>query len=374
MAAAKAADDKLSGTPRAPPGFTDHTFRSSKGTDLGVRVWPAEAPVDGPAPFVLWTHGGGWFGGVHFAPLPWMIPGFRRLGYHFVSHNYRLAPQVNLEDQLSDCLEAVSWCRANLGSVLGADKVDVDRYVLCGESAGGNLVTLMGAHLAASDAPPRAIVDVYGVVDFLSLPAFGPPAQRPTKICKDQYTGKVSDEVLAKLLRDRDPANVLTDAMPWDEHEHLTEEQLSSCWATEYRYTERALLQSALHQRYSLRRSEEGLRTGIMHGERFASEDELLAFAGSMSPLRILQQRQKQGTGPIRFPPTAFIHGTADIDVPVEQSYAMARLLKESGVPVIECYEEGEPHVFDKKYTGPEVPGWDTYIQPALDFVKKHTG
>ena len=281
-----------------------------------------------------------------------MIPGFRSLGYHFVTHNYRLAPQVNVEDQLADCLEAVSWCRANLGSILGSDKTDVDRYVLCGESAGGNLVTLMGTRLATSQPPPRAIVDVYGVTDFLSLPAFGPEDQRPTKICKDRYSGKFSDEVLAKLLRDRDPSNLLTDAMPWDEHERLTEQELSQCWAADFRYTERVLLQSALHQRYSLRRSEEGLRVGIMHGERFGTEEELLAFVGSVSPLRVLQERIKQGTkGADLYPPTAFLHGTADIDVPVEQSYALAGLLKEAGVPVVECYEEGEPHVFDLKYT-----------------------
>lgn len=40
--------------PAAPPGFTDHTFRSSSGTELAVRVWPADPPVSGPAPFVIW--------------------------------------------------------------------------------------------------------------------------------------------------------------------------------------------------------------------------------------------------------------------------------------------------------------------------------
>lgn len=35
-------------------GFTDHTFKSTSGVELGVRVWPAETAVDKPAPLVIW--------------------------------------------------------------------------------------------------------------------------------------------------------------------------------------------------------------------------------------------------------------------------------------------------------------------------------
>ncbi|KAK4148536.1 putative isoprenylcysteine alpha-carbonyl methylesterase ICMEL2 [Chaetomidium leptoderma] len=359
--------------PSAPPGFTDHVFRSGSGIELAVRVWPAETPVDEPAPFVLWTHGGGWFGGFHYAPLPWMAPGFRQRGCHFVSHNYRLAPQARVDDQLADCLEAVSWCRANLPSILGADKVDVDRYVLCGESAGGHLATLMGLHL--SNPTPRAIVDVYGVVDFLSLPAFGVEDQRPSRATQGPWSGKFSEATLNNLLRDRDPANILTDACSWNEFERLTDIELSQLWATEFRYTERVLMQAELHMMQSLSRSADGLRVGIMHNEKFSSEEELIAFVRSMSPLRVLQQRITQGKkGPELYPPTAFLHGTGDADVPVEQSYAMAGVLRDADVPVVESYEEGGLHVFDMKYTGSDVPGWATFIEPILDFVDKHVG
>ncbi|KAK4243296.1 putative isoprenylcysteine alpha-carbonyl methylesterase ICMEL2 [Corynascus novoguineensis] len=358
-------------TPAAPSGFTDHTFKSASGAELAVRVWPAETPQSQPAPFVIWTHGGGWFGGFHFAPLPWMVPGFRQRGYHFVSHNYRLAPQARVDDQLADCLEAVTWCRANLPSIIGTDQVNVDQYVLCGESAGGHLATLMALHLA--NPPPKAVVDVYGVVDFLSMKAFGPLEQRPNRATQGPWKGKFSEETLNKLLRDRDRSNVLTDALPWNEFERLTDTEISNLWATDFRYTERVLQQAELHMMHSLSRSADGLHVGIMHNEKFESEEELMAFVRSMSPLRVLQQGVEEGrTGPDLYPPTAFLHGTCDVDVPVEQSYAMAGVLKSAGVPVIECYEEGEAHVFDLKYTGPSVPGWDTYIEPIISFVDKH--
>jgi len=278
-----------------------------------------------------------------------MAPGFRKRGYHFVSHNYRLAPQARVDEQLADCLEAVAWCRSNLPGILGADKVDVDRYVLCGESAGGHLATLMGLHLSP---PPKAIVDVYGVVDFISLPAFGPLDRRPSRATQGPWHGKFSEEALNKLLRDRDPANALTDGLSWNEFEYLTEAEISERWATDFRYTDRVLMQAELHMMHSLSRSADGLRIGVMHSEKFASEEELTAFVRSMSPLRVLQQRVMQGKkGLALYPPTAFLHGTGDVDVPVQQSYAMSSVLRDADVPVVECYEEGGLHVFDMKYT-----------------------
>lgn len=288
-----------------------------------------------------------------------MAPGFRQRGYHFVSHNYRLAPQARVDEQLADCLEAVAWCRANLPAILGADKIDVDRYVLCGESAGGHLATLMGLHLPTP--APRAIIDVYGIVDFPSMKAFGPPDQRPSRATQGPWEGKFSEQMLNKLLRDRDQANVLTDALPWDEFTRLTDVEISKLWATDFRYTDRVLMQAELHMMHSLSRSADGLHVGVMHREKFASEEEFITFVRSMSPLRVLQQRVVEGKRGLElYPPTAFLHGTGDVDVPVEQSYAMAGVLKDADIPVVECYEEGGLHVFDMKYTVsdyPQTPG-----------------
>jgi acetyl esterase/lipase len=278
-----------------------------------------------------------------------MAPGFRKRGYHLVSHNYRLAPQARIDDQLADCLEAIEWCRANLPKILGPEKVDVDRYVLCGESAGGHLVTLTALH---ATPPPMAVVDMYGVVDFLSMPAFGPPDQRPSRANEGPWNGVFSEDMLNKLLKDRDMNNVLTDALPWDEFKRFTDAELSQLWATDFRFTERVLMQAELHMMHCLSYSADGLRVGIMHREKFGDEEEFMAFVRSVSPFRVLQERVAEGKrGTELFPPTAFLHGTGDDVVPIQQSYKLAILLKETGVPVVECYEEGEPHVFDLKYT-----------------------
>lgn len=293
-----------------------------------------------------------------------MAPGFRRRGYHFVSHNYRLAPQARIDEQLADCLEAVSWCRVSLPSILGADKVDVNRYVLLGESAGGHLVTLMG--LCLSNPGPKAIVNVYGLVDFLTMPAFGPPDQRPTRATQGPWNGKSSEEELNKLLRDRDQANALTDALPcpWNEFESISNTEISKLWETVFHCTDRLLKQAELHMLHSPSCSPLGLHVGIMHEDDFPTEDELMAFVRFVSPYRVLQQRVEQGKRGLElYLPTAFLHGTGDVDVLVEQSYAMAELLKNANVPIIESYEEGGLHVLDIKYTVRGVHVHSSYLE-----------
>lgn len=330
----------------APPGFSDHTFTSTSGTELSVRVWPADPPATGPAPFIFLSHGGGFLGAHHFTPPPWVFPGFRARGYHLVSHSYRLAPQARLDDQLADCLEAIAWSRANLPSILGSDKIDVDRYVLYGDSAGGLLVTLMGAHL--TNPAPKAIVNVYGVVDIPSaksaLDDRAPDAER------EPWKGEFTEEELEAFLRDRDPANILTASTAWREMDEVSDVELSRRWATEFKYTKRVRLQSELHVwRSSHPKSVSLFITAAMHPEKFDDEAQLDAFIRSVSPLQVLKQRQAEGR--TDYPPTAFLHGTGDTAVPVQQSYDMAKTLKEMGVAVIERYEDGEEHVFDLKYT-----------------------
>ena len=330
-------NDDLKGFFYAPTGFTDHSFKSSSGVELGVRVWPAENVVQEPAPIVFWTHGGGFLGGHHFVPLPWLNPGFRKRGYHLVSHNYRLAPQAAFDHQVADSIEAVEWCRKNLPSILGEGKVDVDRYVLVGESAGGTLVTLMGLHLTSP--PPRAIIDVYGLVDigfYVNMPDRTP----------EPWKGEFTDGELEHFLGDRDLNNVLTDACCWNEQELFPQEELGKRWGTDVKYDKRFRLQEEAHQWRSIRWLPGDVEKGFFHSERFTDKAELDKFITSVAALKVLQKDQQRS-----YPPTAFLHGSADEAVPIQQSYDLAATLRERGVPVIERYEEGEPHVFDIKYT-----------------------
>ena len=371
--------------PALPPSaiakFTDHTFTSESGTELAIRVWEAEF-VSSSAPFVLHTHGGGFLAAHHYTPPWWLHNGFRKRGYHLVSHSYRLGPQVPLDQQLRDCLQALAWCRLNLPNIVGKEKIDPDRYVLVGDSAGGLFVTLMGLQVAPP--LPRAIINIYGVVDIPAIMALERDLIEPWK-------GEFTEQELRAFLNDRDSANILTAALAWDERNIFSEEELGKLWGAKIEYNRRIRRQAELHMWISTYPKGAYLlvRT-MMHPERFEDETALKEYIREVSPLDVLKQRRKEGSS-MKYPPVAILHGTGDVSVPVQQSYDLAATLKEIGVPVVECYEDGEPHVFDRKYTvsypnqcyihvligclrqDPSVPGWNTYIQPIVDFVDRYT-
>ena len=344
---------------RPPPGFTSHSFTPAHSDfALTVRVWPAAPQTTAPsrpAPVVLYTHGGGWMAGNHYGPLAWMHAGFcRLLGVHLVSHNYRLGPQASVDAQLDDCLAAAAWCREELPRVLGgAHLVDTDRLVVCGDSAGALLTAMMGLRLVP---PPRVVVCVYGAMDPASAWPILPEAQAPALVADENappWKGAFSEAELEDFLKDRDPANMMTDAFWWDEDTRFSAEELSEWWSTPVPDTRRAHLQAELHRwrADAAARPASFVRSfvlGTLHAERFASRESLLAFVRSMSAPQLLAGDDSEA---VAYPPTAFLHGTGDADAPVEQSLSMARTLRAKGGSVLEVYAEGRGHNFDTVFT-----------------------
>ena len=90
----------------------------------------------------IFIHGGGWV----FHTLDDYDDVCRRLavqsGQAVLSIDYRLAPEFAFPTPLDDCMTAVKWARDNVAS-LGCD---ASRMVVCGDSAGGNLSTLVAQH------------------------------------------------------------------------------------------------------------------------------------------------------------------------------------------------------------------------------------
>ncbi len=89
----------------------------------------------GPLPIVLYVHGGGFrilSKDTHFG----MALQFAKRGYLVFNINYRLAPRHRFPAAIEDACAAYRWVVENAPSFEG----DLDRMVLAGESAGGNLV------------------------------------------------------------------------------------------------------------------------------------------------------------------------------------------------------------------------------------------
>ncbi|GAA1340643.1 alpha/beta hydrolase [Saccharothrix algeriensis] len=121
--------------------------------DLRVRLYRPEAAR--PTPLLLWMHGGGWtIGGIEENELV-----NRRIcrdaGVAVASVEYRLAPEHPYPAAPDDCYAALSWL-----VVHGVEHgVDASRVAVGGESAGGNLATVL-ALLCRDRGGPRLAAQV----------------------------------------------------------------------------------------------------------------------------------------------------------------------------------------------------------------------
>jgi acetyl esterase/lipase len=124
---------------------------------------------DGPGPFptAILVHGGGWEGGDKQTYITYIFEPLSQAGFAWFSIDYRLAPQHPFPAAVDDVRRAIRFVKENAA----AYKVDLNRLALIGESAGGHLVSYVGAR-----GDPRtsvnAVVSFYGIHDFVSFVAY----------------------------------------------------------------------------------------------------------------------------------------------------------------------------------------------------------
>lgn len=86
-------------------------------------------------PVIVWFHGGGLTSGAKEIPAE-----LRNAGFVIVAPNYRLIPNVNVEDCIDDAAAAVAWTVDNISRYGG----DPRRITVAGHSAGGYLTSMIG--------------------------------------------------------------------------------------------------------------------------------------------------------------------------------------------------------------------------------------
>lgn len=86
-------------------------------------------------PVIVWFHGGGLTGGNKFIPGELMDH-----GYVVVAPNYRLIPDVSVNECIDDAAEAVAWIMDNIENYGG----DPTKVIVSGHSAGGFLTSMIG--------------------------------------------------------------------------------------------------------------------------------------------------------------------------------------------------------------------------------------
>lgn len=132
-----------------------------------------------PAPLIVWVHGGAWRAGSKASPP---ITALVNRGYAIASLSYRLSPEAPFPAQAQDITTAIRWLKAHAEKY----RLDPQRVVLCGASAGGHLAAVAGVNAAvrefqgaesdeiADDAAVptggvQAVVSFYGASNLQSI-------------------------------------------------------------------------------------------------------------------------------------------------------------------------------------------------------------
>lgn len=134
---------------------------------------------DGPGPFplVINIHGGGFHEGDKGMLEPAILEALRARGIAVATIDYRLSGEARFPAAIEDAKAAVRFLRANAARF----RLDPERFVAFGQSAGGNLAALIGTtgNSAVFDNPAlgnpgvsahvSAVIDWYGPHDFLLM-------------------------------------------------------------------------------------------------------------------------------------------------------------------------------------------------------------
>jgi acetyl esterase len=127
---------------------------------LRLRIYRPDVP--GPLPLLVWLHGGGWVVG----SLDSHDPVCRHLAVAtpccVVAPAYRLAPEHPFPAAVEDAWAALEWT-AHEGAELGGD---ASRLVVGGDSAGGNLATVVARHARDRGLPLALQLLAYPVTDI----------------------------------------------------------------------------------------------------------------------------------------------------------------------------------------------------------------
>ncbi|MEW6404428.1 MAG: alpha/beta hydrolase [Chloroflexota bacterium] len=173
--------DEPASTPLPTPTFDparlgtsqlDVTYCTVDGVDLKMDVYFPSA-MNGPAPAVVYVHGGGWRSGDKRSGVGTAeFSGLNTTGFVVFALNYRLAPDYRFPAMIEDVKCAVRSIRAHAAEY----NIDPDRIGAFGGSAGGHLVAMLGTTDASAgfdvgqyleySSRVHAVVDMFGPTDL----------------------------------------------------------------------------------------------------------------------------------------------------------------------------------------------------------------
>jgi alpha-L-fucosidase 2 len=155
-----------------------------------------------PSAAVIVVHGGGWEAGDKVTYVTPLFEPLARAGLAWFSIDYRLTPAVRHQDQLADIRRAIAFIRSQHTRF----NIDPSRVVLIGESASGQMVTL----LAAEDASLAGVISFYGVYDLSSMVTDASPRSLLVRL----FQRRTLDDDARAMLREFSPLYKAHGGMP----------------------------------------------------------------------------------------------------------------------------------------------------------------
>ncbi len=251
-----------------------HVYKTAGGVAIKADVYRPDD--DTLRPVLVWIHGGalimGHREGVSAPVKQWALA----KGYVLVSIDYRLAPETLLPEIIKDVEDVFAWVRAEGRRLFRAD---TGRIAVAGGSAGGYL-TLMTGHRVKPR--PSALLSLWGygdlIGDWYSTPS--PHARHhASKMTREEAYAQVSGTAVSDARERKGDGGGF------------------------YQYCRQTGTWPKAVSGWDPKRE----------GARFVP----------YMPLRNVTAE---------YPPTFMIHGTADTDVPHEQSVMMGTEMKKQGV------------------------------------------
>ncbi|KAL8277534.1 hypothetical protein RQP46_010089 [Phenoliferia psychrophenolica] len=299
-----------------------YTARIEYKPSVHLEVWLPSASSAGPVSVVAWTHGGGFFdGAAGDCSDANLLPTLER-GWAFVSLEYRLAPQVKLDQVLEDVTEAYKFIQhGRLDKALGGGKVDGAKLIVSGSSAGGALCLVAGYKLSP---PPLAVLAYYPVANLLH-PSYAAPVTFPYQIDYSEVERFLSPSA---AIVSHAPAEVNFATMD-------AQNRTRACFWT-------------------------------------IQEGRVAELAIGTTDAKVLSNFVAKTWVGKATPPTVLVHGTVDLMVPIETSIELLEVLKSEGVESLLIKAEGENHGFDLVPGVLADPRKRAWVDAANDFVAKY--
>jgi acetyl esterase/lipase len=293
-------------------------YKVVKGLEVSFDLY---LPTDAKAvPVLLWFHGGGLLQGHREKVTPHKLESVEKHGHALISADYRLAPQVGVQDIFTDVGDCISFIRhpdglaAHLMATEDEGAVDVTRLAVSGSSAGGYLALLAGLYV---EPKPRVILPIYPITDPLGI--FFTTSQPGSS-----KAGNVDATVQSYL--DRAVAAVANN-VPGSSRGNMYSHMLSH-----------ANLAELLHF---------DMGSDPQHNS-------------SNDKWRVAKQIANR-----RLPPTYIVHGTSDLDVGVEQADEVVGVMVGEGLEVKYERLDGKDHLFDAKDPREK-------LESMYEFMHKH--